>query len=150
MVLAREPNDRLSVSYKPLLVVALKVLQERTVEWDIRPAEAMMLRQEPQQRRKSELSFRWHPLVLGHRDSLNISYRLPMIFIGGVFIPTEASAPGLRLVSYLTPLTYMVDALREAMLGPTVMLVIDLTALAAWFVILEALAVVVLNKKTQL
>jgi len=76
--------------------------------------------------------------------------RLPMIFIGGVFIPTEALAPGLRLIAYLTPLTYMVGALREAMAGPTVALVINLTALAAWFVILEALAVVVLNRKTQL
>jgi ABC-2 type transport system permease protein len=76
--------------------------------------------------------------------------RLPMIFIGGVFVPVGALAPGLRLISYLTPLTYMVDALKEAVVGPTVALAIDLTALAAWFVILEALAVVVLNKKTQL
>jgi ABC-type multidrug transport system permease subunit len=76
--------------------------------------------------------------------------RLPMIFIRGVFIPTEALAPGLHLIAYLTPLTYVVGALREAMVGPTLALVVNLTALAAWFVILETLAVVVLKKKTQL
>jgi ABC-type multidrug transport system permease subunit len=73
-----------------------------------------------------------------------------MIFIGGVFVPVGALAPGLRLISYLTPLTYMVDALKEAMIGSSVALVIDLAVLAAWFAILEALAVVVLNKRTQL
>jgi ABC-type multidrug transport system permease subunit len=73
-----------------------------------------------------------------------------MIFIGGVFVPVGALAPGLCLISYLTPLTYMVDALKEAMIGPSVALVIDLAVLAAWFAILEALAVVVLNKRTQL
>jgi ABC-2 type transport system permease protein len=76
--------------------------------------------------------------------------RLPMIFIGGVFIPVGTLAPGLRLIAYLTPLTYMVDALREAMAGPSVALAVDLAVLAGWFVILEALAVVVLNRRTQL
>ena len=73
-----------------------------------------------------------------------------MIFIGGVFVPVGALTPGLRLISYLTPLTYMVDALREAMAGPSVALAVDLAVLAGWFVILEALAVVVLNRRTRL
>jgi ABC-2 type transport system permease protein len=76
--------------------------------------------------------------------------RLPMIFIGGVFIPIHALPPALSLLSYLTPLTYVVDALREAMVGPTVSLVIDLIALAAWFAILEALAAIVLKRRTEL
>jgi ABC-2 type transport system permease protein len=76
--------------------------------------------------------------------------RLPMIFIGGVFVPIRALPPWLSLISYLTPLTYVVDALREAMVGPTVSLVIDLIALAAWFAILQALAAIVLKRRTEL
>jgi len=76
--------------------------------------------------------------------------RLPMIFIGGVFVPIHALPPGLSLICYLTPLTYVVDALREAMVGPTVNLVIDLIALATWFAILQALAAIVLKRRTEL
>jgi len=76
--------------------------------------------------------------------------RLPMIFIGGVFVPIHALPPWLSLISYLTPLTYLVDALREAMVGPTMSLVIDLIALAVWFAILQALAAIVLKRRTEL
>jgi ABC-2 type transport system permease protein len=76
--------------------------------------------------------------------------RLPMIFIGGVFIPINALPLGLSLISYLTPLTYLVDALREAMVGPTLSLAIDLIALAAWFAILQALAAIALKRRTEL
>jgi ABC-2 type transport system permease protein len=76
--------------------------------------------------------------------------RLPMIFIGGVFVPIHALPPWLSLISYLTPLTYVVNALREAMIGPTVSLVIDLIALAAWFAILQVLAAIVLKRRTEL
>jgi hypothetical protein len=48
--IARELKDRLGVSYKALLVMALEVLHERTVESDIRAAQAMTLKQEHQQR----------------------------------------------------------------------------------------------------
>ena len=75
--------------------------------------------------------------------------RLPMIFIGGVFIPIQALPLQLRIVSYLTPLTYVVDALREAIMGPSIRFAIDLGVLLAWVVILQAFAVIVLNKKTQ-
>jgi ABC-2 type transport system permease protein len=84
--------------------------------------------------------------------TVNISLtalRLPMIFIGGVFVPIHTLPPGLSLISYLTPLTYVVDALNEAMVGPTVSLGIDLIALAAWFAILQALAVIVLKRRTE-
>jgi len=37
--------------------------------------------------------------------------RLPMIFISGVFVPVHALPLPLRVVSFLTPLTYLVDAL---------------------------------------
>jgi ABC-2 type transport system permease protein len=54
--------------------------------------------------------------------------RLPMVFISGVFVPIQSLPPQLRVISYLTPLTYAVDALREATVGPSVMFVLDLVA----------------------
>ena len=74
--------------------------------------------------------------------------RLPMIFISGVFTPIQALPLPLRVISYLTPLTYLVDALREALIGPGVPFWLDLIAMVIWFIALQALAVVVLNKKT--
>jgi len=75
--------------------------------------------------------------------------RLPMIFIGGVFIPIQALPLQLRIISYLTPLTYVIDALREAMIVPSIWFAIDLGVLLGWVVVLQALAVTVLNKKTR-
>jgi len=75
--------------------------------------------------------------------------RLPMIFISGVFIPIQALPLQLRVVSHLTPLTYVIDALREAMMVPSTQFAIDLGVLLAWAVILQVLAVIVLNKKMQ-
>jgi ABC-2 type transport system permease protein len=75
--------------------------------------------------------------------------RLPMIFIGGVFIPVQALPLQLCVVSYLTPLTYVVNGLREAMTVPSIMFTIDLGVLLAWTIVLHVLAVIVLNKKTQ-
>ena len=75
--------------------------------------------------------------------------RLPMIFIGGVFIPIQALPFQLRVISYLTPLTYVIDALREAMMVPSIQFTIDLAVLLVWVVVLQAVAVIVLNKKTQ-
>jgi len=75
--------------------------------------------------------------------------RLPMIFIGGVFIPIQALPLQLRVVSYLTPLTYVIDALREAMMVPSFLFAIDLGILLAWTIVLHVLAVILLNKKTQ-
>ena len=75
--------------------------------------------------------------------------RLPMIFISGVFIPIQALPLQLRVVSYLTPLTYVIDALREAMMVPSTWFAIDLLVLLAWVIVLQAVAVIVLNKKMQ-
>ena len=75
--------------------------------------------------------------------------RLQMIFFGGVFVPIQALPVQLRVVSYLTPLTYVIDALREAMTVRSTQFAIDLGVLLAWVVILQALAVIVLNKKMQ-
>jgi ABC-2 type transport system permease protein len=75
--------------------------------------------------------------------------RLPMIFISGVFIPVQALPLQLRVISYLTPLTYVIDALREAMIIPSIQFAIDLGVLLAWIVVLQTLAVIVLSKKTR-
>ena len=52
-------------------------------------------------------------------------------------------------ISYPTPLTYVIDALREAMMVPSIQFTIDLAVLLVWVVVLQAVAVIVLNKKTQ-
>jgi ABC-2 type transport system permease protein len=44
--------------------------------------------------------------------------RIAMVFICGVFIPIEAMPAPLQTVAYALPLTYSVDALRQAMNGP--------------------------------
>jgi ABC-2 type transport system permease protein len=75
--------------------------------------------------------------------------RLPMIFISGVFIPTQSLPPQFRIVSYLTPLTYAVDALREATIGPSVMFVVDLVALLMWFIVFQSIAAIVLARTTS-
>jgi ABC-2 type transport system permease protein len=76
--------------------------------------------------------------------------RLPMIFIGGVFIPIQALPLQLRVISYLTPLTYLVDALRETMMAPSILFAVDILSLLAWFTVLQTLATIVLSRKTQL
>jgi len=44
--------------------------------------------------------------------------RIAMVFICGVFIPIETMPASLQTVAYALPLTYSVDALRQAMGGP--------------------------------
>jgi ABC-2 type transport system permease protein len=44
--------------------------------------------------------------------------RIAMVFICGVFIPIETMPASLQTVAYALPLTYSVDALRQAMAGP--------------------------------
>jgi ABC-2 type transport system permease protein len=60
--------------------------------------------------------------------------RFLMIFLSGVFIPLEETfvfMPSLTFLAYLFPLTYSVDALRQAAYGP-----IDLQRLAVDFIVL--------------
>jgi len=45
--------------------------------------------------------------------------RWPLLFISGVFIPLEQMPPWMRLVSYLSPLTYAQDLLNHAIVGST-------------------------------
>ena len=58
--------------------------------------------------------------------------RLPVIFISGVFIPARSLPLQLQVISYLTPLTYLVHALREAMISSSIMFAVDIVALLTW------------------
>ena len=75
--------------------------------------------------------------------------RLPMMFLGGALIPTESLPPQLQIVSYLTPLTYVVDALREATIRPSGWFAVDLLALLIWFIVFQSISVIVLAKTTN-
>ena len=44
--------------------------------------------------------------------------RFPMAFLGGAFIPIESMPEALRLFSRFLPLTYSIEALKEAMANP--------------------------------
>lgn len=41
--------------------------------------------------------------------------RIAMVFVSGVFIPIEAMPAPLRIVAYISPLTYSVDAMKQGM-----------------------------------
>jgi ABC-2 type transport system permease protein len=72
--------------------------------------------------------------------------RLPMMFVGGALFPTGSLPPQLQIVSYLTPLTYLVDALREATVGPSAWFWVDLLVLSIWFLFFQSVAVIVRKK----
>ena len=96
----------------------------------------------------------WNVGCLAAKDmpTANISLtalRLPMIFISGVFMPIQAIPLPLRVVSYLTPLTYLVEALREAVTASSIMFYVDIVVLLTWFIVLQSFAVIVLNKRMQ-
>ena len=76
--------------------------------------------------------------------------RLPMIFISGVFIPVQSLPLQLQIISYFSPLTYMVNALRDAMISPSIMFAVNIAVLLAWLLVFQTLAVLVLNRKTKI
>ena len=68
-------------------------------------------------------------------------FRFPMIFLCSVFVPLAAMPPGLRLLARCLPLTYTVEALREALAGATFGTAgADLLALGGFAVALFVLA----------
>jgi ABC-2 type transport system permease protein len=74
--------------------------------------------------------------------------RFPMMFLGGVFVPVNSLPPGLQVVARALPLTYSVEALRAALSGGSpVQALLDLAALAAFAVVLFALAARVLARR---
>jgi len=74
--------------------------------------------------------------------------RFPMMFLGGVFVPVASLPPGLQVVGRALPLTYSVEALRAALAGGSLAdATLDLLVLAAFAVVLFALAVRVLAQR---
>jgi ABC-2 type transport system permease protein len=76
--------------------------------------------------------------------------RFPMLFVSGVFVPLEAMSSFLRPIAYLTPLTYGVDFMRQAVLGPLnpTTLLVDLGALGLFLVLFLGAATRALRKDT--
>ena len=77
--------------------------------------------------------------------------RIAMVFICGVFIPMEAMPMSLQTVAYLLPLTYSVDALRQAMSGPIniQMFLIDLVVQIFYFIVFLVATIQVLKKTIE-
>jgi len=76
-------------------------------------------------------------------------FRFPMAFLGGAFISVESMPEALRLFSRFLPLTYSIEALKEAMANslPTEMYLLDLLILAAFSAGCLLLAERVLRKR---
>lgn len=69
---------------------------------------------------------------------------MPMVFLAGVFFPIAAMPGFLQPLIWALPLTYLADALRQVALGGAVgafPLALDLAILAAWTIVLGAVAV---------
>jgi ABC-2 type transport system permease protein len=77
--------------------------------------------------------------------------RIAMVFICGVFIPIEAMPISLQTVAYLLPLTYSVDALRQAMSGllNIQMFLIDLAVQFFYSIVFLVAAIQVLKKTIE-
>jgi ABC-2 type transport system permease protein len=74
-----------------------------------------------------------------------------MLFVSGVFVPLETMPNFLRPVAYLMPLTYSVDALRQAMLGLSnpLMLLGDVAALSLFLALFLSAATMALRKDVR-
>ncbi|MDD4580399.1 MAG: ABC transporter permease [Methanothrix sp.] len=76
----------------------------------------------------------------------------PQIVLCGIWWPLQSVPEVIRPLSYILPLTYAADALREVMLkgaGITEILYPDLLALAAFFAIFFAAAVLMLRREVN-
>ena len=71
-----------------------------------------------------------------------------MMFLCGVFVPLPQLPPVLRLLARILPLTYSVEALHTALLGQiSWQIALDLGVLAAFSILLFALAVLILQRR---
>lgn len=69
-------------------------------------------------------------------------FRFPMMFLGGVFVPLTSMPVWLQCIARLFPLTYSVEALRNALFGGTrATAALDLGALTVFTIVLFLLAV---------
>jgi ABC-2 type transport system permease protein len=81
-------------------------------------------------------------------QTLANTIRFPMMFLGGVFVPVASLPPGLRIVAHLMPLTYAVEALKEAMIGGSfASSAVDLAALVLFAAVFFCLASWILARR---
>jgi ABC-2 type transport system permease protein len=83
--------------------------------------------------------------------TLSNFFRLPMIFLCGVFFPVTAMPWILQIVGFALPLTYSVDALRQSLLGHGGLLPywLDILILLGFCIVLFEIATVIFRKRTQ-
>jgi len=83
--------------------------------------------------------------------TLSNFFRLPMIFLCGVFFPVTAMPWILQVVGFALPLTYSVDALRQSLLGRGGILPywLDILILLAYCMVLFEIATVIFRKRAQ-
>ncbi len=87
-------------------------------------------------------------------DAMTLSnlFRFPMMFLSGVFMPVAALPAALRVVAALLPLTYIVDALRQLLLGgagAAYPFAVDLLAALAFAVVLYLAAMALLQRRLE-
>jgi len=76
--------------------------------------------------------------------------RFPMRFLGGVFVPVELLPAWLQVIARCLPLTYSVEAIRNALdEGSWITAWIDLGMLLFFTAVLFVLSVLVLSKRME-
>jgi len=74
---------------------------------------------------------------------------MPLIFASGVFFPVETMPDWMKVIAYISPLTYGVDIARGLMLGvSSIDPMIDLMAVSILSVVLVSLATLLFEKTT--
>jgi ABC-2 type transport system permease protein len=83
--------------------------------------------------------------------TLSNFFRLPMVFLSGVFLPFTSMPWILQIVGFALPLTYSVDALRQSLLGHGGLLPqwVDILILLGFCIFLFEIATVIFRKRTQ-
>ena len=77
-------------------------------------------------------------------------FRFPMMFLGGVFVPVNNLPLWLQVIARCLPLTYSVEALRNAIEGASWRIIwMDLAMLLLFSAILYGLSVFVLSKRIE-
>jgi ABC-2 type transport system permease protein len=76
--------------------------------------------------------------------------RFPMMFLGGVFVPVDLLPPWLQVIARCLPLTYSVEAIRNALEGGSwITAGIDMVMLLFFTAVLFGLSVMVLLKRME-
>ncbi len=70
-------------------------------------------------------------------SAITSAVQLPMLFLSGIFFPTQALPEFVKPVANALPLTYLADALRQVMVGatPDHSMLVNVLVLAGWLVV---------------